>query len=192
MDSTLAIASQAEAVCHVTTTILTEIKSMLSLMRVLRVAIWHHHLGQRHSPENWPFRALVIECDVVENNAFAVVETNVNLPVDPLHDVSIDLERNAFRLCDIDGLEICAETAFCFDSSGVVVVWGGLVDGSPYWWNINVNDLMSICVEDWAEVEWIRVLAVVDVGAVVHESLLQSDGAAKSLIITDCPSCIHN
>lgn len=145
---------------------------MLSLMGVLRVAIGNHHLGQRHSPEDWSFRALVIKRDVVKHNAFTIVEANMDLPIDPLHNVSIDLERNTFGLCNVDGLEVGPETTFCLDSSGVVVVWGCLVDGPPYFWNIDVNNLMSICVEDWAEVEGIRVLAIVDVGSVVHEGLL--------------------
>jgi hypothetical protein len=92
VNGTLAITAKGQTVGHVTTTIFTKIKGMLSLVRVLRVSIRNYHLCQRETPENWSNIALVIECDVVQDNTFTVVETNVDAPILPLDSPSLDLE----------------------------------------------------------------------------------------------------
>jgi len=46
MYGTLAIATQAQGVGHVATTILTQIERMLALVWVLRVAVWNYHFSQ--------------------------------------------------------------------------------------------------------------------------------------------------
>lgn len=51
-----------------------------------------------------------------------------------------------------------------------------------------MDDFLSIGVEDWGEVEWIGVLAVVHMWSIVHQSLLESNLVPESLIEANGPS----
>ena len=168
VDLSLTVTAERQTVRHVSSTVFTQIKGMLALMRVFWVAVWDNHLGQRQTVEYWTDIALVVECDVAEYKSLAVVEADVDRPVLPCQYSTVDLERDAFWLCDFDRLNICPEATVGFDGLGVEVDWLGGIEHPAYGWNVNVNDLLSVCVEDWAEVEWVGVLAVVDMRSVVH------------------------
>ena len=73
------------------------------------------------------------------------------------------------------------------DSFGMVVEWWGLVQWSPHFRDIDVNDSLLIRVVDRAEVEWVGVLTVVDVGPVIHECLLKADAVAVAFVETNRP-----
>ena len=126
---------------------------MLPLVRVFWVSVRNHHLGQRQSVENRSNVALVIVGDVVEDDSFLVIESNMNIPVLPVNDSSIDLEGDPLRLCDIDRLDIRPVSIFGFDARWVVVVGLGLIDWSADLGDINVDNFLLVGVENWAEVE---------------------------------------
>ena len=44
VNRTLAIAAQAQRVCHVSTSVLSKVKGVLALMRMIRVSVRYHHL----------------------------------------------------------------------------------------------------------------------------------------------------
>lgn len=83
VNDTLAVAAESQRVGKVTSTVFTEIKGVLALVRVLGVAIRHNHLRERKTVEDGTLNALVVEGDVVENDTLLVVEANVELPVLP-------------------------------------------------------------------------------------------------------------
>jgi hypothetical protein len=58
---------------------------------------------------------------------------------------------------------------------------------SPHWRNINVNDLLGLCVVDGTEVQRESILGVINVRAIVHESLLQPDPSTETFVETNCP-----
>ena len=87
-DCTLAITSKRKRVGHESCTILAEIESVLSGMREIRTSVRDDHLRDRHTPEYWAHVAVIVICDVAQNNTFTVVETNVEL----LSDMTKDLE----------------------------------------------------------------------------------------------------
>lgn len=141
-------------------------------MRVLRVSVWDNHLSKRKSVEDWSHNTLVGICDVVENNSLLVVETNMNLPVLPINSPSLDLERDAFWLGNVNWLDICPVAALGFNAGGVVIIWFLCADRTTDFWNIDVHNLLCIRIEDRAEIEGEGVLTIVFVGAIVHEGLL--------------------
>ena len=187
VDGTLAVAAKAQAVGHVASTILTQIKSMLPLVRVLRIAVRYNHLREGQAPENRPYVALVVESDIAQDDTLAIVEANVNTPVLPVDNTAINFERDAFRLGDVDGLQVCSKSSFCLNGGCMIVVRRCLVEWSSYFWNIDVYDLVGICVENWAEVQGEGVLAIINVRPVVHQSLLKPDLITKALVEANCP-----
>ena len=68
------------------------------------------------------------------------------------------MERNAFWLGDVNGLEIIPESTFLLDRFRVVAVWRSLADGSSYRRHVDVNNFLGLCIINGTEVEWVRVL----------------------------------
>lgn len=64
VNRTLAVTAQTQRICHVPTPVLPQIERMLTLMWMLGVSVWYHHLSQGESPEDGSFVALVVECQV--------------------------------------------------------------------------------------------------------------------------------
>lgn len=52
MNCALAVATHCERVGHVASTIFTEIKGVLPVVWVVRVAVRHNHFSQRNAPED--------------------------------------------------------------------------------------------------------------------------------------------
>ena len=50
-----------------------------------------------------------------------------------------------------------------------------------------MDDFLSIAVEDGGKIQGIRVLTIIDMWSVVHQSLLQSNLIAEPLIEANCP-----
>jgi len=147
---------------------------MFTLVWVLRVAVRHDHLAEGKAVEDGPVLSFdFIEIlDVVQDDAFTVVEAYVNVPVLPVDDTVVDLEAYAFGLRDVYGLEVGPEASFCFNGCWVVVVWWCLVNRSPDFWYVDVDDLLFVGVKYRAEIERIGILRIIHVGSVVHQSLL--------------------
>lgn len=115
VDCTFAVAAEGQAVGHVAATVFAQVESVLALMRVLGVAIWNHHLGQGQPVEDVANVALVVVRDVVEHNAFAVVEANVDIPILPTDRSSVDVERDTLWLSNMNWLQVRPIPAFLFD-----------------------------------------------------------------------------
>lgn len=129
VDSPLAVAAKRETIRKVTSTVLAKVKGVLAVMRKIGVTathlhrqqsgsgsgevqaiearlLWHDHLRKRHPVEDGTLGPLVVECDVVEDKTFPVVEADVELPILPLHLTprATDIEGDALRLGDLEGL----------------------------------------------------------------------------------------
>lgn len=81
-DSTFAITSKSKRICHESCTILTEIESVFSSMWEIRTSVRDDHLSDRQTPEQWSDIAVIVVCDVIQDNTLTVVETDVKLPSD--------------------------------------------------------------------------------------------------------------
>lgn len=112
----------------------------------------------------------------------------MDIPVLPVNGSALDLEGDALRLCDIYWLDIRSVSSLCLNACWVVIVGLGLVDGSADVGDVDVDDLLLVRVENGAEIEGEGVLAVVHMRSVIHKCLLQSNIAAKSVIVANCPS----
>jgi hypothetical protein len=189
VDRALAVATQSETVGEITGTVFTEIESVLALMGVLRVSVWDNHLGKGHSVEDGANVALVVEGNVVQDNTFSVVEANVELPVLPLNLAASarHLEGDTLGLGDVDGLQVGPVATLLLDGKVVVLDRGFQSQRATDLGNVDGNNLLLNRVPDGAEVQRVLVLAVVDVRAEVHQSLLKSNVAAESLIVTNGP-----
>ena len=155
VDASLAVTTQAQRVGHVSATIFTQIEGMLALVRVFWVAIRDDHFGQRKSVKDWSNHTfgLVKEADVVENDALAVVEANMNGPVLPFNCSTLHGEADAFWLGDVDRLEVSPESTTLFYGFDVVVVWRCPAERSSDLGNIDMNDFLLVGVVDGTEVQ---------------------------------------
>jgi hypothetical protein len=153
VDSTLAITTKRQAVGHVSSTILTKIERMLSLMRMLWVSVRNNHFCKRQSVEYRSDSSLIIICDVVQHNSFLVVESNMNIPILPRDNPSLDLERNPVWLCNIDRLDILSVPSFRLNACGVIVIRFRFAHWSTDFWDIDMDDFLRVGVEDRAKVE---------------------------------------
>jgi hypothetical protein len=187
VDSTLAIAAKSQTVGHVSSAVLSEIKCMLALMGMLRISIGYDHLSKRHSVEDRSHVASVVETDVAQDDTLTIVESDMNGPILPLDGTSINIERNTLRLRDLDWLDVGPEADLLFDMFTMEVARRRLVKLSSHFRDVDVDDLLCVCIENRAEVQRIRVLAVIGMRAVIHQSLLETNVASKSLVVTDSP-----
>src|SRR5579862_6770164 len=106
MNSSFAITAQRQAVRHIASAVFTQVKSMFSVMRVLRIAIRDNHLSQTKPIEYWTNISLVVVSNIVQYDSLSVIEPNMEAPVLPSNGSTIDFERDAFWLRYIDGLNI--------------------------------------------------------------------------------------
>lgn len=188
VDLALAIAAQRETVRHVSGAVLAEVKGVLTLVRVLRVSVGDDHFREGQTVKDGADVALVVVGDIAEDDALAVVEANVEVPVLPGDLAALHLEGDALGLSDVDGLEVGAVAAGLLLYGGRGVVYGGgLAEGPADGGDVDGDDGLLVGVVDGAEVEGVLVLAGVRVRAVVHEGLLEADGVAVALIVADRP-----
>lgn len=185
----LAVAAQGETVGHVSTAILTQIKRVFPLVRVFRVSIWNNHLRERQTVEHRSNGSLVVESDVVQHNAFTVVEANMDIPVLPIDNPVVDFERNALWLCDVDGFQVLPVTTLLFDGLRMVAVRGCLAERSSDRRDINMDNLLCLGIIDRTEVKRVRILRLINTRPVVHQRLLQPDPSPEAFIVTNRPRC---
>lgn len=113
MNRAFAVAAQAEGVGHVSAAILAEVEGVFALMWVLWVAVRYDHLGQGEAIEGRTGLAafiLIAVGEIVEDDAFAVVKADVDIPILPGDLAAVDFERDAFGLGDVDGFDIRSVT----------------------------------------------------------------------------------
>lgn len=92
MNSSLAITSKRQAIGHIPTTILSQIKRMFSLMRMLRIPIRNHHLRKRQPIKDRSHISLIIECYIIQNNTLLIIEPHMEIPVLPIDNAVINLK----------------------------------------------------------------------------------------------------
>jgi hypothetical protein len=172
MDRSFAVTTQFETVGHVSGTIFTKVKGVLSMMGMFRVAVGYYHLCQRETIEHRSHRTLVIVGDVVEDDALSVIESDMEIPVLPADMSTIDLERDTVRLGDIQGGQIFSEPSLSLNGCSVVVARRGRVDRTSDSRDVDVDDLSCVAVVYGAEVQGVGVLIVVLMRAIVHDGLL--------------------
>lgn len=191
VDSTLAITSQLERVGHQTGTILTNVESVLLVVRRLGVTVGNHHLDDTDAVEQGALSLLVLilHADVGQNNTLAVVEANVHLVPGPRDLIAAHAEGHALGLGDVDGLE-GAVNVVVTDKLGHVVVRGERHLGalSVDVADVDGKDLFLLGVDDDGEVEGVSVLVVVGRSSVVGETLLQTTLKSPSVVDANSPS----
>jgi hypothetical protein len=178
---------------------------MLAVVRVIGVAVRHDHLGERDAPEYLVARqvcslkfcrrthdestyrshvATVVERNIGQYDTLSVVEANVEVPFLPIDSAAIQLEGHAFRLGDMDRLEVISEANLLLNEFMIEVGGRCCVERSALLRDVNVNDLLCLNVEDGAEVERVGVLQIIDAGSVIHDSLLKSGTVGITFVIT--------
>ena len=105
---------------------------------------------------------------------FAIVESNVEVPLLPIDSPTVQFERYALGLSDVDWLEIVPQADGALDRLRIVVCRRCCVERTAFLGYIDVNDFLCLNVVDGAEIERVSVLEVVDIWTVVHQCLLKS------------------
>ena len=80
-------------------------------------------------------------------------------------------------------LEVVSEAKFLLNGLMVEVGRRRSIERTTLLRNVDMDDLLCLDVENWAEVERVGVLEVVDVRSVVHQSLLKSRTIGVALVI---------
>ena len=96
----------------------------------------------------------------------------MEVPLLPADRTAVQLEGHTLRLSDVDWLEVIPQANLSLDRLMIEVGGRRLVERTTLLWNVDVDDLLCLDVEDGAEVERVRVLQVVDAGPVIHQGLL--------------------
>lgn len=52
---------------------------MFTSMRKLGTTVWNDHFCNGDTPEEWTYVPMVVEGDVIQYDAFPIIETNVEL-----------------------------------------------------------------------------------------------------------------
>lgn len=190
MDGAFAVTSQLQRVGHQTSTVLADIKGVFLVVRLLGTAVGNNHLDDTDAVEESSLAVFihVVGTYVGNDNTLAVVEADVHLVVGPGQLVATNLEGDALRLSDIDGLESLM-VVLVADELGQVVVFlerdrsALAVDVA----NIDAEHLLGFGVGHDGEVERVGVL-VVEIGvSVVGQALLQTALKAPALVNADGP-----
>lgn len=172
VNNTFTIASKRKTIRHTTSTVFPEVKGMLPVMGILRVPVRDDHLRQRQTVENASFIALVVVRDIIQNNAFPIVEANMNFPVLPFNNPAINSKRDTLGLSNVDWFQIFPVTTFRFNCCGMIIIGRRLADRSPNGGNIDVNNFLRICIKDGGKIQRICVLTVIDMRSIIHQGLL--------------------
>lgn len=187
---TLAVTSQLEGVGHETGTILTDIESVLLVMGSLGVSVGDDHLDNTNAVEEGTLAALVLvlETDVGEDDALAVVEANVHLVAGPEDLVAAEAERDTLGLGDADGLQLAVNVVILDELGKVVVLLkrdlGSLaVDAA----DVDGEDLLGLGIDDDGKVERVSILVVKRAVAEVGETLLETTLVSPAVVNTDGP-----
>lgn len=98
----------------------------------------------------------------------------MEVPLLPVNSASVQLKRYTLWLGYMDWLEVVSEADLLLNGFGVKVGGRSGVQWAAFLGNVNVDDLLGLNVEDWAKVQRVGVLEVIDAWAVVHQGLLES------------------
>lgn len=98
----------------------------------------------------------------------------MEVPLLPIDSPTVQFERYALGLSDVDWLEIVPQADGALDRLRIVVCRRCCVERTAFLGYIDVNDFLCLNVVDGAEIERVSVLEVVDIWTVVHQCLLKS------------------
>lgn len=107
----------------------------------------------------------------------------MEVPLLPVNGTTIQLEGYAFRLGNVDRLEVIPKANLSLDRLMIEVGGRRLVERTTLLGNVDVDDLLRFDVENGAEIEWVSVLQVIDAGSVVHQGLLKSGAVGVAFIV---------
>ena len=107
----------------------------------------------------------------------------MEVPFLPVNSTAIQLEGYAFRLGDVNRLEVISKADFSLNRLMIEVGGRRLVKRSTLIGDVDVDDFLCLNVEDGAEIEWVSVLQVVNAGPVIHQSLLKSGAIGVTLVV---------
>ena len=103
-----AVAAQLQRGGHEAEAPLADVERGPPVVLGARVPVRHHHLGQRHAVGDRPDPAAVGVSDLVQDQAFPVVEADPQGPFLPAQLVAVQLERDPFRLGDVQRAHVVA------------------------------------------------------------------------------------
>lgn len=110
VDGAEAVAAELERVGAEAEAVLADVKGVFAVVRRERVGVRNDHFGQRDAvKERAGVVAAVAVAHVVDDEAFAVVHGDAQVPVLPVDLVAADGERDAQRLLDDDGFQVVAK-----------------------------------------------------------------------------------
>lgn len=108
----------------------------------------------------------------------------MEVPILPINGTSIQFERHALRLSDINWFELVSETDVLLNRFSIEVSCGRFVEWSTFLWDIDVDDLLGFDVINRAKIQREGVLQVINVWSVIHESLLESRAVGESFVVS--------
>jgi len=191
VDGALAITSELQRVGHETGTILTDVESVLLVVRRVGVTVGNDHLDDTDTVEESALAVLmlILHANIRQNNTFTVVKSNVHLVASPRNLISSHAERNALGLGDVDRLQSAINVVLA-NKLGHVVVRGerNLCSLTVDVADINSEDLLLLSIDHDGEIQRVRILVIVGRSAIVHQTLLETALIAPTLINANCPS----
>ncbi|KAI6749781.1 hypothetical protein HG531_007046 [Fusarium graminearum] len=169
VNSSLAVTSQFQRVGHETGSILTNVESVLAVVRRIGVAVGNDHLYNTDSVEE--------------------VEANVHLVSSPGDFIAAHAEGHALGLCDVDGLESAIDVILANELGHVVVGskrnLGSLAVDET---NIHSENLFLLGIENDGKVQRVSVLVVIGRSTVVHQALLKTSLVTPAVVKSNGPS----
>lgn len=112
VDGTETITAQSKRVGTETQTVLSDIESVLAVVRSVGIGVGNNHLREGNTVEERTLLGTVLVADVVENKTLTVVHGDAQVPLLPVNFIALHSERDTLRLLDDDGLDILAVVVF--------------------------------------------------------------------------------
>ena len=109
VDMAQAIATELEGIEHGANAVFAGIERIAPEIAAGRIAIGHDHFGHGRAVHDGPQTAFVLVADPVQHQPFAQVVSDADMPVLPLHAITVDLEAGAFGLRDFERPDIGAQ-----------------------------------------------------------------------------------
>ncbi len=156
LDESKAITTQFKAVRAHPKTIFAGIEGVLAGLLRGRVAVGNHHLREGGAIEHRAILALVLIAEMVQRQSLAGIEANDKTPLLPLYLVAVHREAGAFRLIDLQRLDVLAEV--CDAVRGVIALLGWQRPMAIF---LDADHLHGIEIDDGAQaLNWLGIAIV--------------------------------
>mmetsp|Transcript_4506 Transcript_4506/g.18110 ORF Transcript_4506/g.18110 Transcript_4506/m.18110 type:complete len:401 (+) Transcript_4506:782-1984(+) len=172
---TQAIAAQLERVRAVPQAVVAHVERALARVGRCGVPVGHGHLNERGAPQHGP----VLEPDVAQDDPFAVVKSEVELPALPAHRGPVDREGGPLGLGDLERLRhvlapLAREDLVPGQPVPMVIVRRRRHRGVRRLCLVDVHDLPRQQVDHGHAGDRVRVCVIGGVAATVEERLHQA------------------